>query len=374
MTSVTDLREMVEVVIGVDTHVEFHVAAAVDVATGAMLDTITVPAEPGGYASLVSFADKHSPARFWAIEGTCVHGAGLTRHLIDGDLAEIVVEIDRPARTPRRNGAKTDVLDAQRTAREALSRPRLGAPRCGARRDSLAALLAVRRSAVDGAADGARQLFGLAISAPEVLRERLQVESNTSRILFRAKALRINKGWDEHTVITARALRNLAVRVLALRAEAAGLEKQIKAIVSSWRPELLHVHGVGPIVAAIVLCAWSHPGRIDSREAFAMLAGAAPIPANSGKTTTRYRLNRSGDRRLNSALHTIALSRMRYDERTRAYVTHRQSHDGGNKSLPDIRRCLKTYIARELYQLLEAPTRNPKNNRSSHMTAAFDKP
>ena len=118
----------------------------------------------------------------------------------------------------------------------------------------------------------------------------------------------------------------------------------------SWRPDLLEQLGVGPIVAATVLCAWSHPGRIHSEAAFAMLAGVAPIPANSGQITTRHRLNRYGDRQLNRALHTIVLSRIRYHQATRDYVTRRTSE---GKTTREIKRCLKRYIARDLYRLLE---------------------
>ena len=99
-----------------------------------------------------------------------------------------------------------------------------------------------------------------------------------------------------------------------------------------------------------MLCAWSHPGRIRSEAAFAMLAGVAPIPANSGQVTTRYRLNRYGDRQLNRALHTIALSRIRYDPATRAYVARRTTEGKTNR---EIKRCLKRYIARDLYRQLE---------------------
>ena len=135
-----------------------------------------------------------------------------------------------------------------------------------------------------------------------------------------------------------------------LQAEADAAEKEIRAIVRSWRADLLAELGVGPIVAATVLCAWSHPGRLRDEAAFAMLAGVAPLPANSGKTTTRYRLNRYGDRQLNRALHTVALSRQRYDERTKVY-TARRTADG--KTPREIKRCLKRYVARDLYRLLE---------------------
>src|SRR6478672_10154114 len=124
MTSLTDLRDVVDVVIGVDTHVHTHSAAVLDTATGGVLDEITVEATPEGYAELVEFANKHAMLRAWAIEGTGGHGAGLSRHL--PETSEIVIELDRPKRAARRNGAKSDPLDAIRAAREAMARPRLG--------------------------------------------------------------------------------------------------------------------------------------------------------------------------------------------------------------------------------------------------------
>ena len=136
----------------------------------------------------------------------------------------------------------------------------------------------------------------------------------------------------------------------SLTTEAANLNKQILVIVRSWRPDLLTQPGVGPIVAATVLCAWSHPGRVHSEAAFAMLAGAAPIPANSGQVTTRYRLNPYGDRQLNRALHTIVITRTTCHPGTRAYIARRTAQ---GKTRPEIRRCLKRYIARDLYRLLE---------------------
>lgn len=145
-------------------------------------------------------------------------------------------------------------------------------------------------------------------------------------------------------------LRALARRARVLSAEAGEHEKAIVRIVRSWRPDLLAQLGVGPIVAATVLCAWSHPGRIHSEAAFAMLAGVAPIPATSGQITTRHRLNRHGDRQLNRALNTITLCRIRYDTATKAYVARRTAE---GKTRREIKRCLKRYIARDLYRLLE---------------------
>lgn len=355
MTSVTDLRDLrqvVDVVIGVDTHVHTHSAAAVDARTGGVLDEVTVEATADGYAQLVEFADEHAALRAWAIEGTGGHGAGLTRHLERGE--EVVIELDRPERAKRRNGAKSDPLDAIRAAREALSRAKLGTPRGGGDRQALSVLLATRRSAVDASTDAQRQLFSLVIAAPEPIRERFRGQKLPAMIRT-ASSMRLSSTWDVETTTTVVALRSLARRARALAEEAAEHEKAIRIIVRSWRPDLLAQPGVGPIVAATVLCAWSHPGRIHSEAAFAMLAGAAPIPANSGQVTTRHRLNRYGDRQLNRALHTIALSRIRYDETTRRYVARRTSE---GKTSREIKRCLKRYIARDLYRILEsAPAR-----------------
>lgn len=240
-------------------------------------------------------------------------------------------------------------LDAVRAAREALSRPRLGTPRSSGDRQALSVLLAARRSAVESASDAQRQLFSLVIAAPEPIRARFR-DQKLPGMLKTAAALRVHASWDVETASTVTVLRALARRVRALTVEAAAHEKALLRIVRSWRPDLLDQPGVGPIVAATVLCAWSHPGRVHSEAAFAMLAGAAPIPANSGQVTTRYRLNRHGDRQLNRALHTIVLSRIHYHQPTRDYLSRRTTE---GKTPREIKRCLKRYIARDLYRLLE---------------------
>jgi transposase len=326
-----------------------HSAAAVDARTGGVLGEVTVEATADGYTQLQSFADEHATLRAWAIEGTGGHGAGLARHLSRRD--ELVVELDRPERTRRRNGAKSDPLDAIRAAREALSRARLGTPRGGGDRQALSVLLAARRSAVEAGTDAQRQLFSLVIAAPEPIRARFRGQKLPAMLRI-ATVLRVHPSWDTETTITVTTLRSLARRARALSQEAAEHEKAILKIVRSWRPDLLEQPGIGPIVAATVLCAWSHPGRIHSEAAFAMLAGAAPIPANSGQVTTRHRLNRYGDRQLNRALNTIALSRIRYDQATRDYVARRTAE---GKTGREIKRCLKRYIARDLFRTLEHP-------------------
>jgi transposase len=342
------LAELVEVVIGVDTHSQTHTAAVVDARTGGVLARLTVTADPDGYAQLVEVAEQHSGLRAWAMEGTGGYGAGLTRHL--GAAGELVIELDRPKRPARRAGAKSDPIDAERAARDALARGQLAQPKTGPQRGALQMRLTARRAAIEAATTAQRQLLAMVITAPEVVRARFRGQS-TRVMLTTAAGLRPTAASGDIEVITAlTVLRDLARRVRLLEAEAVEHETAIRTIVRSWRPDLLELTGVGPIVAATVLTAWSHPGRCRDDAAFAMLAGAAPIPASSGKTV-RYRLNRFGDRQLNRALHTVTLSRLRYDARTRDYADRRRAQ---GKTDREIKRCLKRYIARELYRRLEA--------------------
>jgi transposase len=340
------LAESVELVIGVDTHKHTHTAAVV-VATGAVVEQVTVPAAPAGYQQLLGLADRHDGRRVWAIEGTGGYGAGLTRFLHAH--AEQVVELDRPKRTARRHGAKSDPLDATRAAREALGRDQLAQPRATGHRAALSVRLAARRSAVQATGDAQRQLHALVVAAPDTLRSRLR-DLTTPRLVSTCGRLRLQTAWDAETIATAASLRALARRIQLLNTEVAEHTRAITILVRAWHPELLTPTGVGPIVAAVVLCAWSHPGRCPTDAAFAMLGGAAPIPASSGQTV-RVRLNRSGDRQLNQALHVVVLTRLRYDPATRAYAQRRRAEGKTNR---EIRRCLVRYVARQLYRLLEA--------------------
>lgn len=356
------LAELVEVVIGVDTHKHTHTAALVDARTGAVLDRVTVTAGPDGYAELVTVAERHSGLRAWAMEGSGGYGAGLARHL--AGLGELVVELDRPVRPARKAGAKSDPIDAERAARDALSRTRLAQPKTGPERAALQMHTTARRAAVEAAGDAQRQLHALVVTAPESVRARFRGRSTRAMIAvaerLRPYASASARGATHSTASTTaadveilaalRVLKALAARIRFLEAEAAAHEKTILALVRSWRPDLLALRGVGPIVAAAVLTAWSHPGRCRNDAAFAMLAGAAPIPASSGKTV-RYRLNRSGDRQLNRALHTIAITRLKTDPDTRAYAERRRAQ---GKTDREIKRCLKRYIARQLYRQLQA--------------------
>jgi transposase len=347
---VSMLAELVELVIGVDTHTDTHTAVLVAVDTRAVLATATVTADEDGYTELVTLADQHGGLRGWAIEGAGGYGAGLARHL--QERGELVVELDRPVRPGRRAGAKSDVIDAERAARDALSRVQLAQPKTGPQRAGLQILLTARRAAIAAATTAQHQLRALVITAPEPVRARFRGQSTRDMLTTATRLRPTTASGDIHTTTALTVLRALARRVHTLQAEAADHERAIQTIVRAWRPDLLEQPGVGPINAATVLTAWSHPGRCRNDAAFAMLAGAAPIPASSGKTV-RYRLNRAGNRQLNRTLHNITLSRLRYDPDTRAYAQRRRAE---GKTDRDIKRCLKRYIARQLYRQLEAGT------------------
>jgi transposase len=339
------------VVIGVDTHKQTHTAAAVEAATGGVVEQATASADPAGYQRLLDAADRASATvgagdRLWAIEGAGSYGAGLTRWLTDR--GEVVVEMERPKRPARRHGAKSDAIDAVRAAREALGRPVSITPKRAGSRAAIAARLSARRGAVEAATAAINQLHALAVVAPEPLRSRLH-GGRTDDLVAVCARLRGHASHDVETAQLTVTLRSLARRVRTLRAEAAEHETALRDLVDAWRSDLLDVVGVGPIVAAVVLSAWSHSGRVPSEAAFAHLAGAAPIPASSGQTV-RHRLCRSGDRQLNRALHTIAMTRMRIDPTTQAYVARRRAE---GKTDREIRRCLKRYIARQLFRRLE---------------------
>jgi transposase len=345
------LEGKVDAVIGVDTHRDAHAAAILD-RNGGLIAELAVPSNQAGYEQRLDFiAERALGRRCWALEGTGCYGAGLTSFLLDH--GEWVTEIDRPKRSGRTQ-AKSDALDAVRAAREALSREHLATPRARGEREAMRVLLATRRSAVAARTEAINQLKALIVGAPEQLRARLR-HGCTDEQLRRCVRLRLDGSAPAEQQATVWALRAAARRVRLLEREAAEHERRLRKLVLASVPVLLDELGVGVIVAAQVLVSWSHPGRVRSEAAFAMLAGAAPVPASSGQVV-RHRLNRSGDRQLNRALHTIVLVRLRLDPRTRRYAARRRAE---GKSDREIRRCLKRTIARQLFRLLRRSSVNP---------------
>jgi transposase len=339
------LTEHRDAVIGVDTHKHTHTAAAVS-ATGAVLEHLTVPTGPKGYRQLVAFGRRHGAA-LWAIEGTGSFGAGLTTLLLAN--SEHVVEVERPQRSARRAGVKNDDVDAVRAARQALAGIGISEPRRRGEREAIRVLLTTRAQAIEFRTRAIAALHALVVSAPDALRERLR-SLPLGQLLHTCAALRGSSRQSAEEFATVMGLRATARRALACQREAEGLETQLDALVRRVAPVLLDEVGIGSVVAAQLIVSWSHAGRVHSEAAFAKLAGVAPIEASSG-TVIRHRLNRFGDRQLNRALHTIVMVRVRQDPETIEYVQRRIEQ---GKSIREIKRCLKRYVARQLFRQLEA--------------------
>lgn len=286
------LADQVDFVIGVDTHKQSHILGIVDNG-GRELDNVTIPTDAFGYRRMLTWASKHASEqarRVWAIEGTGSFGAGLVTYLLSQ--GEWVVEIDRPARPARRNGAKSDTLDAYRAAREALARTHLAQPRRRGEREAIRVLLTTRDGAIRARAKALCHLHALIVNAPAQLRDQLRKDNIDIQVERCARLRTLAEHTVEHRA-TVRVLRSTARRIQMLTAEANDLETELEILVAATAPDLLAEPGVGPISAAQILNAWSHAGRIRSEAAFGMLSGTAPIPASSGQTV-RHRLNRSG--------------------------------------------------------------------------------
>ena len=347
------LADRFDVVIGVDTHRDTHTLALVCAGTGRLLAEMSVSADPAGYRrALAAVAGRgEDTRRVWALEGCGSYGAGLARHL--DSAGEVVVEVERPARPTGPRAGKSDRLDALRAARGVMGCAHPTIPRAGGAREALRVLTVARSAEVETRARAVTRIRALVIVAPTPLRARLQ-SLGRRELLKHCSALRPDAHRDPVQAATCEALRALARLALHADAEADRHERQIAGFVADIAPRLLDEPGVGPITAAQLILSWSHPGRLRSEAAFARLAGAAPIPASSGQVT-RHRLDRGGDRQLNRALHTILLSRRVHHPPTRAYIT-RRTREG--KSTRDAIRCLKRYLARHLYRLLEAMPRS----------------
>jgi len=341
------LAEELDFVIGVDTHKDVHALAIVSAPTGGVLHEAALPASAKGYVEALRLAGANAPGRrAFAIEGTGSYGAGLARFLADH--GERVLEVSRLPRQGGRSRAKTDSLDAIRAARSVLGSEKIAQPRAGGSREELRALVVCREGALQAKRAGLCQLRDLLLCAPPALREELGSLSR-ARLLRRLSQLRPEGRRDTGAKGSLLALRLCARRIQALTREERELAQEIRALVARCAPELLAEPGVGPVSAAKILLSWSHRGRLRSEAAFARLGGAAPIPASSGKLV-RYRLDPGGDRQLNRALHTIVLSRRKIHPPTIAYV-ERRTREG--KTTREAIRCLKRYLNRHLFRVLE---------------------
>jgi transposase len=333
------------VILGVDTHADFHVAVVIDT-LGRVQATTTTPATQAGDTTLVRWARSHGEIRAAGIEGTGSYGAVLARHVSEAGID--VFEVNRPNRQHRRRHGKSDATDAEAAARAVLSGEATAIPKTHTGIvESIRVLRITRSSAVKARTQAANQLRNVILTAPAALRDELHGLTTRQRV-DRCARLRPATTSDPDAA-TRRALRSLARRHLALSVEIDELGADLDQLVAIAAPNLLAQPGVGTDVAAkLLVAAGDNPDRIRNEAAFAALCGASPVPASSGKTT-RHRLNRGGDRQANNALWTIAMVRLSHHPDTRAYAD-RRTKDGLSRR--DITRCLKRYIARQLYPLL----------------------
>jgi transposase len=336
------------IAVGVDTHKHQHTAVLLD-QLGQMLGELTIQVCVAGYRELEQWAVGLAPADqqlVFGIEGAGSWGAGLCEHLQNN--RHNVLEVERPRRKDRRRG-KSDRIDALAAAKHVLNDEGTSTPRQQGIRRALAAVLNVQRSTVVERTRLFNQLQALHATAPVALRERIG-EGNGQHLQQRLRTMRSRSSAPTEERIIFAVMRDLATRTHALALDADRYKRELTDLVSSLDPTLLQEPGVGPVSAAKLLVC--DPSRFKHEAAFARCNGTAPLPASSGKTV-RHRLNRSGDRQANSAIHTIALSRARTHPETRAYINRRTSE---GKTHREAVRALKRHLSRTLYNRLTNPT------------------
>jgi transposase len=344
LTIVEDTRAITG---GVDTHADMHVAAALD-PIGGLLGVEEFPVTPAGYARLLGWLGGFGTVALVGIEGTGSYGAGLARHVTAAGVR--VVEVDRSDRQDRRRQGKSDPLDAVSAARAAQSGRARGAPkgRDGAV-EAIRALMVAKRSARAERVQTINQARALVLTGPDDLRTRF-ARHTAAGLVSGLASLRPRPG-DVVGYATRVALRELGRRAEFLDAQLERLDELIVPLVTAHAPRLLALYGVGPDTAALLLiAAGDHPERLRSEATWAHLCAAAPIPASSGKVT-RHRLNPGGNREANHALWRIVITRMSSHPATRAYAGRRTKEGPTEK---EIIRCLKRYVAREVYRHLRA--------------------
>jgi len=338
-----------DVIIGVDTHKDVHAAVAIN-SLGARLAGATFPANRTGYQALEAWASALGSIRTIGIEGTGSYGAGLSRYL--REQGHVVLEVNRPNRQLRRQKGKSDTVDAESAARAVLSDQATSCPKSGTSSVEMIRHLKVARdTAVKGRSQAMQTLKAIIVSAPAALRERFDAIQGKMTLIRRLAALR-PAVMTSVTASAKMALRAIARRWLALDAEIREHDAHLEALIAACAPQLVEAHGIATGTAAeMLLLVGDNSERIKSEAAFAKMCGACPIPASSGKTN-RYRLNRGGNRQANAALYRVVIVRMRGHQPTVDYVRRRTAE---GKSKLEIIRCLKRYVAREIFGYLRNP-------------------
>jgi transposase len=339
----------VGVIGGVDCHQWTHHAVALD-AQGHRLGDQEFPATRAGYDQLHAWLDQFGSILAVGVESTGSYGAALTRSLTAAGVQ--VIEVNQPHRHTRRRRGKSDRIDAEAAARKVLAGEASAIPKdTTGSVESIRQLRVARDSAVRARSAALTQLGELIVTVPADLREQLTRKTLRGQAGLCRKLQPDRDRLHDPSEAGKLALRSLAERIHGLDGEIAALDDHLRTLVTAVAPSTMALQGVGPCHAAqMLVTAGQNLRRMRSEAAFAHLCGTDPIPASSGKTT-RHRLNPGGDRNANSALHMIAVVRMRYCPRTQAYAERRMA-EGLSKR--EILRCLKRYIARQVYHALRA--------------------
>jgi len=338
----------VQVIIGVDTHKDQHVAVAID-GRGVRLDEKRVPVATCGYEELERWSCDLGQVHAFGVEGTGSYGAGLARFLTDR--SHTVVEVNRPDRSVRYRKGKSDPTGAEMAARSALAGVADATPKAGEGEVEMIRMLkSAKDSAIKARTQAVNQMKALVVTAPAELRETLE-GLTTVALVTRCKSFRPGR-LDGPKAAAKYILRSLACRHRQLNEEVQELETELERLTSAAAPALVNAFGIGSNTASsLLIAAGSNPDRLRSEASFAALCGVNPIPASSGKTN-RHRLNRGGDRQANAALYRIVMVRLRHDPRTQEYM-QRRTAEGMSKS--EVIRCLKRYVAREVYSTIQKP-------------------
>jgi transposase len=358
VTSITHQPPAGQVVVGVDTHKHLHVAVALN-HLGGILGQLTVPADADGHAQLAQWASTHGQVVAFGVEGTGSYGAGLASHL--RRCGHRVVEVNRPDRRVRRQRGKTDPIDAEHAARAVLAGTATATPKSAdGTVEMLRQLKIARDTAVKARTQAMITLKALVVTAPADLREPLDGLSKMA-LIDRCAGLRPGP-ITTPTAAAKHALRALARRWLAPTEEIKAHDQLLESLTTQHAPQLVAQFGIGADTAAALLVpVGDNPERLRSEAAFAKLCGACPVPASSGKTV-RYRLNRGGHRQANAALYRVVIVRMRFHQPTIDYVTRRTAE---GKSKAEIIRCIKRFLARELYHLIQPPAQDQATHHAA---------
>jgi transposase len=350
-SSMTALTETLRIIVGVDTHKYVHVAVAID-SLGVRVEDRSFPVDTGGYKQLSEWAESLGRVTAFGVEGTGSYGAGLTSLL--RRQGHQVVEVNRGNRQTRRTAGKSDTADAEVAARQVLAGVATAVPKTAdGQVEILRQVKVARDTAVKARTSAIITLKQIIVNAPAELREQLAILGDKA-LISRCAGFRVGQVTDT-TTSAKYTLRALARRWQTLNVEIVDADRVLDRITTETAPTLRQAFGIGPDTAAEMLIVFGdNPERIHPEAAFAKLCGACPIPASSGMTDGRHRLYRGGHRQANAALYRSVIVRMRFHQPTIDYVKRRTAEGLGKR---EIIRCIKRYLAREIYQHVMADHR-----------------